>query len=86
MSISLFYYSTIITITIFSSMVLATETSATLSWSGRVPSGEPINVTTDGKVVTFEAWSQTQVEELKDNPQFEITPVSKEVSILSIKL
>ncbi|HIF9340752.1 TPA: hypothetical protein ACX6RU_000803 [Photobacterium damselae] len=81
---SLFYAAIVAATTFFSSMALAA--SASVSWGGRVPSGEPINVSTDGKVVTYEAWNKAQVEDLKNSSQFEVTPVSKEVSILSVKL
>ncbi|WP_423807118.1 hypothetical protein OUO06_07595 [Photobacterium damselae] len=84
MSMKPLFYAAIVAATTFSSMALAA--SASISWSGRVPSGEPVNVSTDGKVVTYDAWNKAQVEDLKNSSQFEVTPVSKEVSLLSVKL
>ena len=75
-------YLLLVILSIFSSMTFA----ASISWSGRVLSGDPINISTDGNVVNYEAWGLPQVESLKISDQFEVNPISKEVSILIVKL
>ncbi|MEC6797372.1 hypothetical protein VXS03_09930 [Photobacterium sp. S4TG1] len=75
-------YFLLVILSIFSSMTFA----ASVSWSGHVLTGDPINITTDGNVVNYEAWGLPQVESLKISNQFEVKSISKEVSILSAKL
>ena len=75
-------YLLLVILSLFSSMTFATS----VSWSGRVLTGDPININTDGKVVTYEAWRLPQVESLKISNQFEVKPINKEVSILMVKL
>ncbi|MEC6906778.1 hypothetical protein [Photobacterium piscicola] len=75
-------YLLLVILSIFSSMTFA----ASVSWSGRVLTGDPINISTDGNVVNYEAWRLPQVESLKISDQFEVKSISKEVSILMVKL
>ncbi|WP_297483703.1 hypothetical protein [uncultured Photobacterium sp.] len=75
----------LVVVSIFSSMAFAASVSS-VSWSGRVLSGVPINISTDGNVVNYEAWGLPQVESIKISDQFEVNPISKEVSILTVKL